>query len=169
MPTPPNFSAGGGAFWHTVPSHLGRRSSDGALGVWDPVAGVWRDLAGRMEYAFQRNNLPASQTALLLLAPQNVSGYTVYKAGVLVALTALFTGTFNVGTLTARVRKNGTADTTLVLGPISAGTGAGCVAAGTGVSLAVGDYLQLEVDTSATFNGTAGVWGFGAVVDLSRH
>lgn len=120
-------------------------------------------------FPFARNALPANQVALLVLAPQNASGYTLHAAGTLVALTLLYVGAWTLGTITVRVRKNGVADATLVLGPVSPpGAGPLAVAAGVGVAFALGDYLQLEVDTSALFNGTAGVWGFGAVLKIDR-
>lgn len=64
------------------------------------------------------------------------------------------TAAHSTGTITFRIRKNGTADSTLVL---TSGTNTqNDYTTGTGTTFAAGDALQVEYDTSGTWNGTTG-------------
>lgn len=120
-------------------------------------------------FPFARNNIPAGLVASQVLGPNNLTGFNLWAAGTLVGLTLHFAGAWTLGTITVRVRKNGAGSATLVLGPIGPpASGAGAVSVGVGVAFALGDILGLEVDTSAGFNGTAGVWGFVALLKIDR-
>lgn len=64
------------------------------------------------------------------------------------------TAAHTTGTITFRIRKNGSADSTLVL---TSGTSTqNDYTTGTGATFAAGDALQVEYDTSGTWNGTTG-------------
>lgn len=64
------------------------------------------------------------------------------------------TAAHTTGTITFRIRKNGAADSTLVL---TSGTSTqNDYTTGTGATFAAGDALQVEYDTSGTWNGTTG-------------
>ncbi|MBK8180874.1 MAG: hypothetical protein IPK67_18675 [Planctomycetes bacterium] len=116
---------------------------------------------------FGRTNPSGNQTAALAGFNATAGRYVVLPAGAtLVGISAEFSGSFTVGTIKFRCRKNGAGSTTLELGPIS--SGAGSYATGTGVTFSAGDTIGCEYDTSVSYNGLSGSWAVVLWVKMAR-
>lgn len=102
-------------------------------------------------------NPAASGTAVLMNYNSSVTATARFVspyAGTLRGFSWYFTGTHTTGTITFRIRKNGTANGTFTL--TSGATDVKGQGLGTGVTFVAGDDLTVEYDTSGTWNGTTG-------------
>lgn len=107
---------------------------------------------------FSRSNPLNNQTAAVVSFGPSASTLNAYftsiYAGTLTGISWQFSGTHTLGTVTLRMRKNGTGDNTLSI--TSGTTDTSGYTTGTGATFAAGDTLGVEFDTNAAWNGTSG-------------
>jgi len=105
-------------------------------------------------------NNPAASGSGVAMSYDMTTGTTTSRfvpiyAGTIRGFSWYFTGAHTAGTITFRIRKNGSADSTYTL--TSGTTAVKGYGTGTGCTFAAGDDLIVEYDTSAGWDGLSGV------------
>jgi hypothetical protein len=104
------------------------------------------------------NNPLASQSGTLTSFEQTsgslAARFVPVAAGTLKGFSWFFSGTHTAGTITFRIRKNGSPDSTYTL--TSGTTDVKGTGTGTGCTFVAGDDLTVEYDTTGTWDGLAG-------------